>query len=205
MFWGSNYARLEAIKKKVDPTNVLWCSPCIGADMLTYDDERLCKNPKYPQAGPAPQTYPDAKSKAGIASLPGVPGITNPLLPIIKEYLATGKLPEEMPEFDDDFNILPPDHDHGGGGDDHDHNGGNDHDDGGGDHDHGEGPSTAISSSVTSVKVPAPSSIGQTSTPMLTVKPTSAKTTSTAGHDHGTPSTTNRPPTTTAGKQIPSS
>lgn len=106
VFWGSNYARLEEIKKKVDPTNVFWCSPCVGADMLTYDDERICPNPLYPQSGMAPQTLPNPDSKTGIASLPGVPGITNPLMPIIIKYLTTGELPAKMPLFDEDLNII---------------------------------------------------------------------------------------------------
>ncbi|KAK3045515.1 hypothetical protein LTS18_013733, partial [Coniosporium uncinatum] len=55
-YFGSNYARLESIKKKYDPKNVFWCSPCVGADMLTYSDERICPNTAYPSAGPAPDT-----------------------------------------------------------------------------------------------------------------------------------------------------
>jgi len=96
-FFGSHYARLEQIKKKVDPKNVLWCSPCVGADMLSYDDERICPNPKYPQAGESPQTYRDDKSKAGIASLPGEEGIPNPLMPIIQTYMVNKTLPKTMP------------------------------------------------------------------------------------------------------------
>lgn len=97
-FWGKNYPKLEAIKKKVDPNNVLWCSPCVGADMLTYDDERICKNANYPQAGSAPQTYKDDDSKAGIASLPGEPGISNPLNPIIQAWMVNKTLPATMPK-----------------------------------------------------------------------------------------------------------
>ncbi|TLD35106.1 Mitochondrial intermediate peptidase [Venturia nashicola] len=97
-YWGSHYEKLEAIKKKVDPTNVFWCSPCVGADMLTYDDERICKNPKYPEDGPAPQTYPNKKTKIGIASLPGEPGIPNPMLPFIKAYMANKTIPGAMPK-----------------------------------------------------------------------------------------------------------
>jgi berberine-like enzyme len=97
-FWGVNYPKLEEIKKKIDPKNVLWCSPCVGADMLTYDDERICKNPKYPQAGPSPQTYQNDKSKTGIASLPGEPGIPNPLQRIIETYMRNKTLPSTMPK-----------------------------------------------------------------------------------------------------------
>lgn len=97
-YWGSHYEKLEAIKKKVDPTNVFWCSPCVGADMLTYDDERICKNANYPQAGPAPQTYPNKNTKMGIASLPGEAGIPNPLAPIVKAYMETKKIPDAMPK-----------------------------------------------------------------------------------------------------------
>ncbi|KAF2670932.1 hypothetical protein BT63DRAFT_204108 [Microthyrium microscopicum] len=96
-FWGSHYEKLESIKKKVDPNNVLWCSPCVGADLLSYDDERLCKNKAYPQAGSSPQTYENTESKIGIASLPGVPGIPNPLLPIIQGWMANKTLPTKMP------------------------------------------------------------------------------------------------------------
>jgi hypothetical protein len=96
-FWGVNYPKLEEIKKKVDPQNVLWCSPCVGADMLTYDDERICKNAKYPQAGPSPQTYNNEKSTTGIASLPGEPGIPNPLQVIIETLLKNKTLPSTMP------------------------------------------------------------------------------------------------------------
>jgi len=97
VFWGTHYARLEATKKRLDPKNVLWCSPCVGADLLTYDDERICKNPAYPQAGSPPQAIENSKSKAGIASLPGEPGIPDPLGPIIAEYLRTGKMPKKLP------------------------------------------------------------------------------------------------------------
>lgn len=63
--------------------------------MLTYDDERICKNSEYPQAGPASQTYPNSNSKAGIASLPGTPGIPNPLLPVIQAWLVNKTLPDK--------------------------------------------------------------------------------------------------------------
>jgi Berberine and berberine like/FAD binding domain len=97
-YWGEHYEKLETIKKKVDPANVFWCSPCVGADMLTYDDERLCNNAAYPQAGPAPQTYPTKNSKLGISSLPGEAGIPNPMLPIVKSWMVNKTLPAVMPK-----------------------------------------------------------------------------------------------------------
>jgi hypothetical protein len=30
VFWGTNYPRLLAIKKKVDPDDVFWCRACVG-------------------------------------------------------------------------------------------------------------------------------------------------------------------------------
>jgi hypothetical protein len=96
-YWGTHYNKLESIKKKYDPSHLFWCSPCVGADYYTYDDERICKNPKYPQSGPAPQTYANPKSQTGIASLPGQAGIPNPLMPIIVDYQKTGKIPQKMP------------------------------------------------------------------------------------------------------------
>ena len=65
--------------------------------MLSYDDERICKNPAYPQKGESPQTYANPKSKVGIASLPGEEGIPNPLLPIIQGYMVNKTLPKTMP------------------------------------------------------------------------------------------------------------
>lgn len=66
--------------------------------MLKYDDERLCKNPNYPEAGPAPQTYPNKNSTVGIAAMPGGPGIPNPLMPIIQAYVKNKTLPAAMPK-----------------------------------------------------------------------------------------------------------
>lgn len=96
VYWGSNYPRLEQLKKKYDPENLLWCSPCVGADMLTYDDERICKNSAYPQAGSPPQTYSNSKSTKGIASLQGTPGIPNPIAPIVMQWMQNKTLPTKV-------------------------------------------------------------------------------------------------------------
>lgn len=98
VFWGAHYPKLSAIKTKYDPTNVFWCSPCVNADYFTYDDERICKNPNYPEADgvPAPQTYPARFSKTGIASLPGVAGIDQPFIDLITTYELDNKLPDKM-------------------------------------------------------------------------------------------------------------
>ncbi|OAL27900.1 hypothetical protein AYO22_03245 [Fonsecaea multimorphosa] len=32
-FWGSNYPRLLALKKKYDPKGVFWCKPCVGNEL----------------------------------------------------------------------------------------------------------------------------------------------------------------------------
>jgi hypothetical protein len=29
-FWGENDGRLLDIKRRIDPNDVLWCSPCVG-------------------------------------------------------------------------------------------------------------------------------------------------------------------------------
>jgi hypothetical protein len=43
-FWGSNYARLLRIKREVDPTDVFWCSPCVGNERWKVrQDGQLCK------------------------------------------------------------------------------------------------------------------------------------------------------------------
>ncbi|PTB44833.1 uncharacterized protein TrAFT101_000301 [Trichoderma asperellum] len=43
-FWGSNYAKLLKIKRRVDPTDVFWCSPCVGNERWQVrQDGRLCK------------------------------------------------------------------------------------------------------------------------------------------------------------------
>ncbi|KAL7786986.1 FAD-binding domain-containing protein [Trichoderma ceciliae] len=46
-FWGSNYARLLRIKREVDPTDVFWCSPCVGNEKWeVHQDGQLCKKNK---------------------------------------------------------------------------------------------------------------------------------------------------------------
>ncbi|KAF2395841.1 hypothetical protein EJ06DRAFT_256192 [Trichodelitschia bisporula] len=42
-FWGpkEHYARLLEVKKKYDPTNTLWCFPCVGADVFAQKEGRL--------------------------------------------------------------------------------------------------------------------------------------------------------------------
>ncbi|KAI9151986.1 FAD-binding, type 2 [Paramyrothecium foliicola] len=43
-FWGGNYERLEEIKRKVDPSDVLWCFPCVGHERWREsEDGRLCR------------------------------------------------------------------------------------------------------------------------------------------------------------------
>lgn len=43
-FWGTNYAKLLQIKRDVDPTDVFWCSPCVGNERWEVgQDGRLCQ------------------------------------------------------------------------------------------------------------------------------------------------------------------
>ncbi|RCI13363.1 hypothetical protein L249_0869 [Ophiocordyceps polyrhachis-furcata BCC 54312] len=43
-FWGNNYARLLLIKRRVDPDDVLWCSPCVGNERWRQSqDGHLCR------------------------------------------------------------------------------------------------------------------------------------------------------------------
>ncbi|CAH0018225.1 unnamed protein product [Clonostachys rhizophaga] len=43
-FWGDNYKRLLEIKRRVDPKDVFWCSPCVGNERWKeHEDGRLCK------------------------------------------------------------------------------------------------------------------------------------------------------------------
>jgi hypothetical protein len=41
-FWGSNYARLSAIKRAWDPTNLFWVTPGVNADLMEVRDGRVC-------------------------------------------------------------------------------------------------------------------------------------------------------------------
>lgn len=34
VFWGPNYATLEAIKKKTDPRGLMMCNRCVGTDIF---------------------------------------------------------------------------------------------------------------------------------------------------------------------------
>ncbi|OGM44436.1 FAD binding domain protein [Aspergillus bombycis] len=43
-FFGSGYARLQAIKQKYDPEGLLWCRHCVGSEGWTeQEDGRLCR------------------------------------------------------------------------------------------------------------------------------------------------------------------
>ncbi|CAA9963606.1 GlcD FAD/FMN-containing dehydrogenase [Pyrenophora teres f. maculata] len=43
-FWGEHYARLLAIKRRIDPKGVFWCQWCVGAeDWVLGDGGALCK------------------------------------------------------------------------------------------------------------------------------------------------------------------
>jgi len=42
-FWGTNYPRLLSIKKKVDPEDVFWCSPCVGNEGWEEIEGTLCR------------------------------------------------------------------------------------------------------------------------------------------------------------------
>ena len=35
-FWGGNYERLLAVKRKWDPDNFFWCYHCVGSDLSSY-------------------------------------------------------------------------------------------------------------------------------------------------------------------------
>lgn len=34
VFWGSNYEKLEKIKKRVDPKGLMMCNRCVGTDII---------------------------------------------------------------------------------------------------------------------------------------------------------------------------
>ncbi|KAK3363439.1 hypothetical protein B0T25DRAFT_445124 [Lasiosphaeria hispida] len=42
-FWGDNYERLLHIKRKVDPNDVFWCTPCVGNERWQQVGDRLCR------------------------------------------------------------------------------------------------------------------------------------------------------------------
>ncbi|KAJ3476435.1 hypothetical protein NLG97_g9130 [Lecanicillium saksenae] len=43
-FWGTNYPRLADIKRKVDPHDVFWCSPCVGNEhWRQLESGQLCR------------------------------------------------------------------------------------------------------------------------------------------------------------------
>ncbi|KAK4145731.1 uncharacterized protein C8A04DRAFT_26476 [Dichotomopilus funicola] len=42
-FWGPNYERLLAIKRRIDPHDVFWCTPCVGNERWEQVDDRLCR------------------------------------------------------------------------------------------------------------------------------------------------------------------
>jgi hypothetical protein len=75
--------------------------------MLTYDDERICQNPSYTPTTISslgtsasltapPDTYANEKSKTGISSLPGDPGIPHPMLNVITDFMINKTLPAKM-------------------------------------------------------------------------------------------------------------
>ena len=41
VFWGSNYDRLEKIKRRIDPRNLMVCNRCVGSD-VTYEPRITC-------------------------------------------------------------------------------------------------------------------------------------------------------------------
>jgi hypothetical protein len=42
-FWGSNYPRLLDIKRRFDPDDVFWCTPCVGNERWKVVDNVLCR------------------------------------------------------------------------------------------------------------------------------------------------------------------
>ena len=46
-FWGENYGRLLSIKRRIDPKGTFWCTPCVGSEDWTMDEEtgQLCRAP----------------------------------------------------------------------------------------------------------------------------------------------------------------
>ena len=43
VFWGANYQRLLAIKREVDPNDVLWCRACVGNERWEEVGDQLCQ------------------------------------------------------------------------------------------------------------------------------------------------------------------
>ncbi|KAH6611686.1 hypothetical protein C7974DRAFT_381622 [Boeremia exigua] len=48
-FWGSNYARLSAIKRDIDPDMLLWVSPGINANYMHVVNGRVCRLNPVPE------------------------------------------------------------------------------------------------------------------------------------------------------------
>ena len=43
-FWGSNYERLLEVKRKHDPSDVLWCHPCVENERWRdMEGRRFCR------------------------------------------------------------------------------------------------------------------------------------------------------------------
>ncbi len=42
-FWGDHYPRLLAIKRKYDPADVFWCTPCVGNERWVMQGDELCR------------------------------------------------------------------------------------------------------------------------------------------------------------------
>jgi hypothetical protein len=42
-FWGSNYPRLLAIKRAIDPKDVFWCQGCAGSERWNVTESVLCR------------------------------------------------------------------------------------------------------------------------------------------------------------------
>jgi hypothetical protein len=44
-FWGTNYAKLLSIKKRLDPDGVFYCRACVGSELFEDRAGRLCRKP----------------------------------------------------------------------------------------------------------------------------------------------------------------
>lgn len=42
-FWGSNYERLFAFKKEIDPNGVFYCRSCVGSELFEDREGMLCR------------------------------------------------------------------------------------------------------------------------------------------------------------------